>query len=219
MFYTWIKWSLGLRKSIPLCSYCIEEQENPLHLFHSCLKAEQLWNKLRQYFSQFTNIPHFTPQSSILGIFDNNQHSELINNLLLIFKFYIYSARNTEQLNFDNLKITIKGIKEIKKELSSSNKLKEMTSYWSYDWLILRSKWRGRGAGACNFISFSILFFFFCLFVCLVFFVCPVLSCFINFIFDIFVISYSMFFVVIERKKTLLKKKKRHDKDMVNSTN
>ena len=108
----------------PLCSYCNEEEETLLHLFHSCLKTKQLWNKLRQYFSQFINIPHSTPLSSILGIFDNNKHSELINHLLLISKFYIYSARKTKQLSFDNLKITIKRIKDIEKELTSSNKLK-----------------------------------------------------------------------------------------------
>ena len=99
----------------PLFTYCNEEEETPLHLFHSCLKTKQLWNKLRQYFSQFINIPHSTPQSFILGIFDNYPPSELINHLLLIFKFYIYSARNIKQLNFDNLKITIKIIKEIEK--------------------------------------------------------------------------------------------------------
>ena len=82
----------------PLCSNCNEEEETLPHLFHSCLKTKQLWTKLRQYFSQFINIPHFTPQSSILGIFDNNQHSELINHLLLISKFYIYSTRNTTEL-------------------------------------------------------------------------------------------------------------------------
>ena len=108
----------------PLCSYCNEEEETPLHLFHSCLKIKQLWKKLRKYFSKFINILHSTPQSSVLGIFDNNQHSELINHLLLIFKFYIYSARNTKQLNFDNLMITIKNIKQIEKQLTSSNKLK-----------------------------------------------------------------------------------------------
>ena len=58
----------------PLCLYCNEEEETLLHLFHSCLKTKRLWKKLRQYFSQFINIPHSTPQSSILGIFDNNQH-------------------------------------------------------------------------------------------------------------------------------------------------
>ena len=107
-----------------LCSYCNKEEETPLDLFYSCLKTKQLWNKLRQY-SQFINIPHSIPQSSILGLFDNNQHLELIiNHLLLIFIFFIYSARNTNQLNVDNLKITIKKIKEIEKELNSSNKLK-----------------------------------------------------------------------------------------------
>ena len=67
----------------PLCSYCNEEEETLLHLFHSCIKTKKLWNKFRQYFSKFINIPHSTPQSSILGIFDNNQHSELINHPFL----------------------------------------------------------------------------------------------------------------------------------------
>ena len=119
----------------PLCSYCNEEEEILFHLFHSCLKTKLL-NKLRQYFSQFINIPDSTPQSSILGIFDNNQHSELINHLLLIFKFYIYSARNTKQLNFDNLKITIKKIKEIEKELTSFNKRKLLKKWHPIDHMI-----------------------------------------------------------------------------------
>ena len=69
----------------PLCSYCNEqEEETPLHLFQSCVKNKQLWNKLRQYLPQFINIQHSTPQSSIVEIFDNNQHSMLINYLLLI---------------------------------------------------------------------------------------------------------------------------------------
>ena len=120
----------------PLCSFCNEEEETPLHLFHSCLKTKQLWNKLRQYFSQFINIPHSTPQSSMLGICDNNQHSEQINHLLLIFKFHIYSARNTKQFNFDNLKITIKKIKNIEKELSGSNKLKLLKKWHPIDHMI-----------------------------------------------------------------------------------
>ena len=118
----------------PLCSHCNKE-ETLLHLFHSCLKTKQLWNKLRQYFSQFINIPHSTPQSSTVVIFNNNQHSVLINHLLLITKFYIYSARNTKQLNFDNLRITIKKIKELEKELTSSNKLKLLKKWHPIDHL------------------------------------------------------------------------------------
>ena len=120
----------------PLCLYCNEEEETPLHLFHSCLKTKQLWNKLRQYFSQFINIQPSTPQSSIVGIFHNNQHSVIINHLLLIFKFYIYGARNTKQLTFGNLKIVIKKIKELEKELTSSNKLKLLKKWRSIDHII-----------------------------------------------------------------------------------
>ena len=107
----------------PLCSYCNEEEKFPFHLFHSCLKTKQLWNKLRQYVSSFTNIPHSTSQSSIVRIFDNDQHSVLLNHLIRIFKFHIYSARNTKQLNFDHLKKAIKKMKELEKELTGSNKL------------------------------------------------------------------------------------------------
>ena len=82
------------------------------------------------------NIPHSTPQSSILEIFDNSKHSELINHLLLIFKFYIYSAKNTKQLNFDNLQITIKKFKEIEKELTSFNKLKLLKKWQPIDYMI-----------------------------------------------------------------------------------
>ena len=120
----------------PLCSYCNEEEETLLHLFHSCLRTKQLWNKLRQYFSKFINMPHSALQSPILGIFDNNQHSDLINHLLLIFKSYIYKTRNTKQLNFDNIMITMKKIKEIEKELTSSNKLKLLKKWYPIDHII-----------------------------------------------------------------------------------
>ena len=82
------------------------------------------------------NIPHSIPQSPLLGIFDNNQHSELINHLSLNSKFCIYSARNTKQLNFDNLKITIKKIKEIEKELTNSNKRKLLKKWHPIDQMI-----------------------------------------------------------------------------------
>ena len=107
-----------------LCRYCNEERETLLRLFYSCLKTKQLWNKLRQYLSQFINIPHSTPQISIVEIFENNQHSILINHLLLILKFYIFGARNTIQLNFDNLKKKVKKIKKLETELTGSKKLK-----------------------------------------------------------------------------------------------
>ena len=86
------------------------------------MKKKLLWDKLRQYLSQFINIPHFTPQSSIVGIFDNNQHSLLINYFLPILKFYFYSARNTKQVKFDNLKKILTKIKDPEKALEKDLK-------------------------------------------------------------------------------------------------
>ena len=90
-----------------------------------------------------------------------------------------------------------------------------MVSYWSYEWLILCLKWKGRGVRTRNFNPFSFFpfFFFVCVFVCvfvrvlllLLLLFCllkkmSMLSCFINFIFNSFVVSYWMYFVVIEKK-------------------
>ena len=107
-------------------------------------------------------------------------------------------------MSFDNLKITIKRIKEIKKELTSSNKRKLLKKWHSIDrmidWNSVQNE-KGEGRVAWNFILFTFLLFFFRFI--LFSFVCPVLSCFINFIFSSYVISYLMYFVMIERKKIL----------------
>ena len=87
----------------------------------------------------------------------------LINHLLLIFKFYIFSARNTKQLNFDNLKKTIKKIKKLEKQLTGSNKLKLLNKWCPIDhiidWYSLQSK-KGGWTGVMNFLSRFCFFLF-----------------------------------------------------------
>ena len=113
---------------------------------------------------QFINISHSTPQSSMVGIF-YNQHAMLINHLLLVFKFCIYSAKSTKQLNFDNLKKTVKKIKQLEKELTESNKLKLLQKWQPIhhisDWYSFQSE---KGGGCYQLMSFLIYF-------CLLFFV------------------------------------------------
>ena len=160
----------------PLFSHCNEEQETPIHLFHSCLKTKQFWKKLRQHLSQFINIAQSAPHSSIVGIFQNNQHSVLMNHVLLIYKFYIYSARNTKQLKFDNLKKTIKKIKVLENKLTGSNKLNFLNKWRPIDhiidWYSILSKKEGR-AGVINLIS-SLFWFVFLFFLnSFSFFFCP----------------------------------------------
>ena len=116
MFYTWIIWFLGLWKLIPLSAHTVMKKKKLGLLISFLFKNQTIMEQTQAIPFIVINIPHSTPQSSIMWIFDNNQHSLLINHLLLLFKFYIYSARNTKQLNFDHLKKTIKKIKELEVE-------------------------------------------------------------------------------------------------------
>ena len=119
-------------------------------------------------------------------------------------------------MSFDKLNITIKRIKEIEIELTSSKKLKLWKKWHPIDHMIdWYSVQNEKGGGRVCVISSRFLFycFFFLRFV-LFSSVCPVLSCFINFIFNSYVISYLMYFVIIERKK--YKKKLRKTKQSQN---
>ena len=85
----------------------------------------------------------------------------LLNHLLLIFKLYIYSAKNTKQLKFDNLKKIIKKIKELEKELTECNKMKLLKKCYPIhhilDLYFFQSEKGGR-AWAVNF-NFSLFVF------------------------------------------------------------
>ena len=65
----------------------------------------------------------------------------------------------------------------------------------------------GGGSEYSHLVYFFFFFFFVCVFFVFVLFVkkkCIVLSCFITFIFNSFVISYWIYFVVIEKKKKMV---------------
>ena len=68
------------------------------------------------------------------------------------------------------------------------------------DWCSIQNEKEGGGGQRVS----SSRFLFYCFFssFCFVLFFCPVLSCCINFIFNSFVISYSMYFAIIEKKIT-----------------
>ena len=69
-----------------------------------------------------------TPQSVIFGFWDLDTNEHLIlNNLLLIFKMYIYHARATGYLNISHLLIYTKGIKDTEKKLCENNAKKRKT--------------------------------------------------------------------------------------------
>ena len=106
----------------PFCSFCNVVEETPIHIFYSCLVTQNLWLELQTIFTDHLIIPNLTPQSAIFGFLDTEPNSHLIlNHLLLIFKFYIYKARETKTTHINILKSNIQKILDIEKKTKKSS--------------------------------------------------------------------------------------------------
>ena len=80
-------------------------------------------------FSGYITIPDVTPQSAILGFTDTStKHFLLMNHLLLIYKCYLYKARDSQHLSFLAFKNSIK-IKTLEERTSEIKILKEVADY------------------------------------------------------------------------------------------
>ena len=120
------------KKVSPLCSFCMEESERPIHLFHSCTKTNFLWTQLQHSFQNVLIIPPITPQSAIFGFTDHKLNYHLINHILLIFKYYVYKTRENSSLDLKVLKRNIHEIKNIEKQISLNKpeKQKKFEQKW-----------------------------------------------------------------------------------------
>ena len=105
----------------PLCSLCKQENESVIHLFVICSEARSLWDQLSTWTSSQNIIlppPNLVPQVVILGVWDENMQAlTLVNQLILIFKRYIYLKRK-DCLNFYGLKAYIKIIENIERHIA-----------------------------------------------------------------------------------------------------
>ena len=78
----------------------------------------RLWSQLKSILSNDIIFAISTPQTAIFGFWqlDTNEHLTL-NQLLLIFKMYIYNTRAAGYLNISHLMIYIRGIKGTVKKI------------------------------------------------------------------------------------------------------
>ena len=119
---------VGITKS-PLCSYCNTNDETPIHLFCECNSTKSLWLQLNRHFHSDLKFPELTPQTAILGIFnDSVSNIHLINHILLLFKLYIYRSRNKYRLNINEHLANILNIKKLENVTAFSN-VKNVAAY------------------------------------------------------------------------------------------
>ena len=115
------------------CSFCELYDETPHHIFYECTYAQNLWNQLRLYLSGKVALPILNPQSAIFGFSDVLDHNYLlVHNLLLIFKYNVYTSRVNNTLSFQNLKCVISQIKYIEETISNNdlNKKRKNSNKW-----------------------------------------------------------------------------------------
>ena len=89
----------------------------------------QIWLQLNRHFHSDLKFPKLTPQTAILGIFnDSVSNIHLINHILLLFKLYIYKSRNKYQIKIHELLANILNIKKLEKVTAFGN-VKKLAAY------------------------------------------------------------------------------------------
>ena len=105
----------------PLSSFCKAEDETYIHLFCRCRKTSILWRQLQEFFSIALDLPNTLTQGANLGFLDDAlEHNFLINHILLIFKNYLYKARENKYLNFNMFFVILLLFSTVRSSISNS---------------------------------------------------------------------------------------------------
>ena len=95
-----------------LCSFCKIFEETPIHIFYDSIHVKSLWEKLQTKFQIDIILASLTPQAAIPWLTNEaNNIYNLLNHILLVFKYYVYRSREKHILNID---ISIDNLIEIK---------------------------------------------------------------------------------------------------------
>ena len=78
-----------------LCSLCLKEPEDTLHLFWQCDKTQLLWETLSNKVAGFLSLPKLEPELALLGKWNLNKNEKvLIKHIVLLFKRFIFDTRS-----------------------------------------------------------------------------------------------------------------------------
>ena len=115
-------------KSSTLCSFCSLYHETS---FDICDRVKCLWSDLVKCFRNTLILSTLTQQTAIFGILDSlgitsffENNRVFVNNILLIYKLYVYKTREEKFVNINNLTAVIRKVKRIEKEIALYNSKK-----------------------------------------------------------------------------------------------
>ena len=104
-----------------LCSYCNEEDETTVHLFSGCQYVRGLWGDVQLFFRSKLMLVELTPQSAILGWYEEKDKGILKNQILLIFKMIIYKDRDLGMCSLNRVLNKIKMVRSIEYGIKTNN--------------------------------------------------------------------------------------------------
>ena len=80
----------------PLCSFCKREVESLEHLLYYCDVTKSFWEAFCSWLGELKINPHpftFTITEILFGVFDVENDWIMLNHLILIAKYYIYTCK------------------------------------------------------------------------------------------------------------------------------
>ena len=78
----------------PLCSFCKREVESLEHLLYCCNVTKTFWEAFCSWLGEFKINSHpFAITEILFGVFDVEDDWIILNHLILIAKYYIYTCR------------------------------------------------------------------------------------------------------------------------------
>ena len=100
--------------------YCRLQDETTNHIFVECTFPIKLWSDLRHCCQYSFDLPISNPQSANFGFFEIDLDLVmLLSHILLLYKYYIYSPRESSKLSFAAL------LKKLKKLLFWKKKFRQ----------------------------------------------------------------------------------------------
>ena len=108
----------------PLCSLCKREVETTSNLFLRCEFSVRLWAETQKWSSRNIKLPQLSEKIVCLGWFSNDPRTILINHILLLYKYFLYSRRNDRgKVNFSAFKLYIRYVVKIEKSIAKRKKI------------------------------------------------------------------------------------------------
>ena len=114
-FFTERLYTFGKTRTF-LSSFCKTLKETLIYIFYAWIHVKSIYEKLQTKFLNDVILPWLTTQAAILRLTNEaNSIYNLLNPILLIFKYYVYRSREKDILNIgvliQNLIEIIKGNK------------------------------------------------------------------------------------------------------------